>query len=247
MSCFAVCCLARLTPPALFCRAQQSCWVWRAQRDNEQSLGGEHCPSLQRHNRGLQCQTETISLSLLGKETTQSSPCQRRRALSWRCTGGNEVKAWGPSWHREGPGAAAEKSEEKRWVLPWSFALLAPEAPQCCAGQSCGRRRGRWSAGCDTDSGCAVHAGLRDTRGFCRRKDRCQGVWYGFLGSVMYSVNKCLQLLVFFWSTKHFFINIIFSLYVKEEAVSLHSCTYNLSLLQRVKCSYIFHFCQSEK
>lgn len=67
-------------------------------------------------------------------------------------------------------------------------------------------------------------------------------------GAGMYSVNKSLQLFRLFWIDEALFLLILF-FFVCKGGSRLSVAVYrnNPSLHKRVKCSYIFHFCQKRE
>lgn len=67
-------------------------------------------------------------------------------------------------------------------------------------------------------------------------------------GAGMYSVNKSLQLFRLFWIDEALFLLILF-FFVCKGGSRLSVAVYrnNPSLRKRVKCSYIFHFCQKRE
>lgn len=67
-------------------------------------------------------------------------------------------------------------------------------------------------------------------------------------GAGMYSVNKSLQLFRLFWIDEALFLLILFFFVCKGgSCLSVAVYRNNPSLHKRVKCSYIFHFCQKQE
>lgn len=131
--------------------------------------------------------------------------------------------------------AVGLEERHRRCCSVWSGMRERPALP--------GVARGRWQAWAGGTPRPCVALWCRISRSLCT----CQE---GPLraGAGMYSVNKSLQLFRLFWIDEALFLLILFFFVCKGgSCLSVAVYRNNPSLHKRVKCSYIFHFCQKRE